>query len=209
MGIAAYISGDKKLIEVFNGDGDAYIDMAKVVYNETIDKSDPRRKKMKAIALGINYGLSAYGLAEREDMTEDEAEEVISAVLTKFKTLKRWIERQSKEKKCTYTVIGRKGWLNPYSEQCDRNALNNPIQGTAGDMLKKAMGRMNEAWFFPYPFGLVAAVHDELVADVPEAIAEDVAKFMERHMVEVANEMCVGMKFKAEALIGDSWSVKQ
>jgi len=82
-------------------------------------------------------------------------------------------------------------------------------------MLKMAMGRMRDAWHFElfaanfYPFGLVAAIHDELVADVPEEIAEDVAKFMEHHMVETANEMCPGMKFKAEALIGDSWSIKE
>lgn len=211
IGIVAYISGDRSLIGMFNSGQDIYIAMAKMMYNKDIDKKDPLRSRMKSVVLGTNYGMSAQGLAKKEGITLEEAEDVLKRLARAFPQLISWMKTQQNLKVKTKTVIGRTTWLNPYSGQCDRNALNNPIQGTASDMLKKAVIRIHDEWAlnFTFPYGIVAIIHDEIVLEVPETSARNVAKFVQKIMVEVADEMLPGMKFKASAAIGDNWSEKE
>jgi len=208
VGIGAYISGDEKLIEAFNSGKDVYIQTAKIVFGKEIIKSDPLRKGMKAIMLGIVYGLTPYGLAENEDMSIDDAERSIHKILKTFSGLDRWQIEQRKTKTYTKTVLGRKSWLNPYSNQCERNALNNPVQGTGVDMLKAAMGKIHQEWSFDYPYAQVATIHDELVFDVPAEITNDAANLIKSSMESVANELCPGMKFRVGVDIGNTWAEK-
>ena len=72
------------------------------------------------------------------------------------------------------TTAGRTIWLNPYSNQAERNALNGPIQGGAGDCMKQALGNLHKDWYnkFPITFPVVGYIHDELVLDVPEEYAQ-------------------------------------
>ncbi len=182
--------------------------MAKMIYDRDIDKSDPLRDDMKSVVLGGNYGLTPAGLAARQDISLREAERVFRMGDRQFPGLAGWKKRQKKQKTYTETIIGRKAWLNPYSRQCENNSLNNPIQGSAGDMLKMALNRMRHDWNFDYPYPIVAEVHDEIVADVPKVIVKEVAAFMQETMVSVANEMCPGLKFKAGIVIGDNWGAK-
>jgi len=210
IGIAAYLSQDKHLKEIFNSGKDIYIQMAKLMYGVDIDKKDPLRKRMKSVVLGTNYGMSAYGLAKKEGITEDEAEDILKRVAKAFPGLTSWMNTQQRCKSKTTTVMGRVAWLNSYSGQCPRNALNNPIQGTASDMLKMAMVKIHQRLKdFPIHFPMVAAIHDELVLDVPEIWVEDVAKIVQDTMVEVANDMMPGMSFRASVAIGNNWSEKE
>jgi len=111
------------------------------------------------------------------------------------------------------TVLGRRAWLNPYSSQCPRNALNNPIQGTGGDQLKQSIARItNELLPDAIRYGLggiVAIPHDEIILDVPEEVASQIAKEVSTTMMEVANKMCPGMKFRADPTICRSWAEKE
>jgi DNA polymerase-1 len=213
IGIAAYISEDKKMREIFNSGQDIYIRMAKEMYGKDITKADPLRKRMKAVVLGTDYGMSKYGLAKKERMELDEAEDVIKRFRKNFPGMDNWMNKQSVTKTCTYTILGRRAWLNPYSSQCPRNALNNPIQGSAGDQLKQAIARVTDE-IVPGvrkfgDGGIVAIPHDEIIMDVPKDFAEDVAKMMSTIMVDVANRMCNGqMKFRAEPTICSSWAGK-
>jgi len=207
--IMAYCAKDKTMMEICNSGQDIYIQNAKIMYGKDIEKSDPLRKLMKDVVLGTDYGMSEYGLAKRAGITKEEAIEVLNTFYSKFPGVYKYIETMKQSKNYVTTLKGRKVWLNPYSSQSERNALNAPIQGTASDMLKLAIGRLHREWNFPCPFGVVEVTHDEIGLDVPEELAKDVAKFTETIMVEVANKMCPGMKFKADAFIGDSWADKE
>ena len=146
-------------MEVFNRGEDIYIYMAKEIFHEDIKKGDPRRAQMKSLILGMTYGLSKYGLAKREGIDVDTAEKLLNESFRMFPGVASWMEKQQKNKKFVTTVPGRKCWINPYSEQSKRNVLNSPIQGTAAEMMKKAMGVLHENWYthswgYNVPFGL-------------------------------------------------------
>lgn len=206
--ITAFLSQDKKLIKIFNSNQDAYILIAKEQFGKTITKGDPLRGRMKSTVLGMDYGMSPFGLAEKEGITVEEAEDLIGGYFKAFPSVYRWITKQEKKTKVVHTVAGRKIHLNSYSNQCPRNALNGPHQGTASDMMKKAMGIIHQEWDFDYPFAAVEVTHDELGFDVPEKLAPEVAKFATNIMEQVGNEMCPGVNFKADVMIGDSWGAK-
>lgn len=212
-GNSAYISGDREMIRIFNSGKDVYIQTAKTMYDKDITKADPMRKRMKAVVLGTDYGMSKYGLARKEGISIDEAEATIQKFMKAFPEYARWMKKQMEKETCTYTVLGRRAHLNPYSSQCPRNALNNPPQGTGGDQLKQSIAEVtNELlpgirkWG---DGGIVAIPHDEIVLDVPKDFAEQTASALKEIMVGVANRMCPGMKFRAEPKICNSWAEKE
>ena len=210
MGVAAYVSNDPVLIKIFNSGKDIYITTALEVFNEVIkNKSDPRRKTMKSLVLGLDYGLSKYGLAEREGMTINDADDLIHRYLRRLPKFASWMVRQQKQKSMVTSVLGRKIHLNPYSGQAKRNALNAPIQSTAGDMMKKALSVMHQEWDFDCPFAMVETTHDECGVDVPEGYAKEVKAFGIRIMEQVAREMCPGIEFRVDAKVCDTWGEKE
>lgn len=214
VGIAAYISEDKKMREIFNSGQDIYIRMAKEMYGKDITKGDPLRKRMKAVVLGTDYGMSEYGLAKKEKIPVEEAKGIIEKFKKTFPGMAKWMDKQMEKETCTYTILGRRAWLNSYSSQCPRNALNNPIQGSGGDQLKQSMAQITEELLPAIrkygEGGIVAIPHDEIILDVNEAIAEDIAKHTSEIMVDVANRMCQGkMRFRAEPKICASWAEKE
>jgi DNA polymerase-1 len=100
--------------------------------------------------------------------------------------------------------------LNPYSSQHERNALNNPIQGSAADQIKMALIELHNNWKFDFPFSVVAVIHDELVLDVPEQEAEKVKAFVKKATIKAANKMCsdIKMGFRADVVVASDWSEK-
>lgn len=207
--IAAGFANDPNMIEVFVNDKDIYIEMASRAFNETISKSDPRRKQMKSVILGMIYGLSKYGLSKRENMTVEDADELLKKVFSMFPASAKYMAEQRKKRNYVQTLLGRKTWLNPYSGQCERNALNAPVQGSASDQMKVALGMLYANWpRHLCKYGLVATVHDEVVCSVPESCAEEVAKFVSGTMVAAAESVCKNVPFKAEATICKTWAEK-
>jgi DNA polymerase-1 len=206
--IMAYVTQDPTMMEICNSGKDIYIMMAKIMYNKDIEKKDPIRARMKSVVLGIDYGMSEYGLAEKEGISKKEAAEVIHLFRLKFPKVSNYLDRMEKEHTKVHTPFGRTIWLNPYSSQSYRNALNGPIQGGAADSMKKAISTMHKNWMWPCEFGLVNVIHDEAVLDVPEQYAEEVRVFTSETMVQTANEMFPGMHFRAEACIASNWSEK-
>ena len=206
--IFAYLTQDKKLIEIVNTGKDIYIEVAWEMLGERITKEDKRRAPVKSVVLGTQYGLTEYGLADRENITKAEAGVLIDKFLKTFPEAAIWMDQQRKKKNYVKTVLGTKIYLNPYSKQCENNALNSPIQGSAGQMTKKALSEIYKNWRWDYDFPVVAVVHDELVLDVPKKIAEEVSEFVKDTMVRVAEDMCPGIKFRAHADVGSSWAAK-
>ena len=208
VGIAAHLSGDKALIKAVNSDKSVYVELAKEVFGKDITKDDPLYDDMKSVILGADYGMSKFGMAKKLGVSEDEAEELLITFFKKFPTFDRYMLRQEKKKKYVETVWGRKFWLNPYSNQCPRNARNSPIQGTAADMIKTALSLIHKEWksSWNYPFGVVGVFHDEIVLDIPEEIAEDVGKFVENKMIEAGTMICPNINFRADYIIADNWA---
>jgi len=205
--ILAYLSQDQKMIDIFNSGRDIYVEAYYEMEGERITNDDPRRDDTKPVVLGAGYGLSPYGYAQRYDVTEDEAEEKLGKFFRAFPDVKNWTYIQESKHGYVETVIGRKFHLNPYSYQVKRHARNGPIQGSAVDQLKMSLGELHKHWPVGLcEYGIVAEVHDEIVADVPEEHAEEIAKIIQKTMERAAEDMCEGVSFKAEARVVDTWA---
>jgi len=206
--VTAYLTQDKKLIDIFKSGKDIYIEMAREIFGEEITKKDPRRGQMKSVILGAMYGLSKWGLAKREKIETDVAEKLLEKTFHLFPGISVWMKKQQHIKNYVVSVLGRKCWLNPYSGQAERNVLNAPIQSSAAEMMKKTIVVLHQTWDFDCPFGVVGAIHDELILDVPELLAKQVAKRINECMIQVAETMCPGIPFKADVIIANRWSEK-
>jgi len=206
--ITAYVTQDEKLLRIFIEHKDVYIEMYYEMFGEKITKKDPRRKPMKDIFLGMTYGLSKWGFSKKQGVTVEEADMMLTKAMKTFRNVKNWQNEQKKKKRFVETVSDRKIHINPHTSQADNNKLNAPIQGTAADMMKKAIIEMWINWPFDYPFAVIAPIHDETVLHVPENIAKGVAKFVKETMERVAMEICPGVPFVADAIIGNSWAEK-
>jgi len=206
--ISAYLSDDKKMKEIFIHKQDLYNTVAWEIFQEKVQKGDKRRDDMKSLILGLDYGMSIYGLANELDISAKEAERLVDSFFSAFPDFAVWYHQQKKRKKLIKTVAGRKIWLNPYNNQCERNALNGAHQGTAADMFKKALGTIHQEWDFDYPFACVGEFHDEMVFDVPEKLADEVAPFIKDVMEQTGNEMCPGVPFLVDVVKGRSWADK-
>jgi DNA polymerase-1 len=209
--ITAYLSQDKRLIQIFKEGKDVYCEMALDIHNKVIDKRDPLRSDMKPIFLGATYGLSKYGLAKKLDCSIDDAEWYLSTFFKKFPGVADYVKHQQLEKKYVKTILGRKSWLNPYDEtnKGERNSLNSPIQGSAGDMIKQAFSMMHKEWKFDFPYSVIDVVHDEIGADVPEEYAEDVRTFGRDCCIAVSEKMCAGIPFSVDDYVGENWACKE
>lgn len=209
--LTAVQANEQKLIEWIRGRKDIYIEAAKEVFGMEITKASPERKHMKSIILGGNYGMTEHGLAKRLNVTVDEAKALLRKFRRVLPDLARYMDEQREKREIVYTPFGRRIWLNPYSDQCERNALNGPTQGGAGDQMKAGMGVLHQGWvkhsFMDFP--VVAMVHDELVSDCDASTVEDDAQFIKHTLEKVATDMVNGVvPFEVDVHIGDSWAEK-
>lgn len=199
------------LIDWFKNGKDVYVEMAQKIFGREMNKKSPERAQMKSTVLGLNYGMSEYGLARKEGISVEEAKKLIDKVFHLMPILAKGIEKQRKETLQVSTQFGRKIWLNPYNSQCQRNALNDPIQGGAADMMKAALGRLHQEWPEKFgKFGVVGYVHDEIICDVPEGIAEEAKKFIKYVLEDQAGKMVnYEIQFPVDVNIGNNWSEKK
>ena len=205
--IAAYLSGDKKLISIFNSDKDVYIHVAKEMFNETITKEDKRRAEIKEIVIGACNGLTEYGLANKFDITTEEAKELFDMYFETFPGLYNYREKvKNTRPQFIQTICGRKTWLNHYAWGWERLGCDSPIQGSASDAMKLAMIEFTEKWGGNV---IVLAIHDEIVLEVPESMAKLAKQMLEETMVDVAQRMHPDIQAKVSISIGKSWSDKK
>lgn len=184
--LLAYLAGEDALKEIFRTGQDVHTATASKVFGLPPEQLDGgHRSKAKMVNYGIVYGLSAYGLAERLNIGREEAQEIIDAYLEQFPGIKGFIEssvEQAKEHGYVETLWHRRRQIpeirarNFQVRQLgERLATNTPIQGTASDVLKIAMLRVERALA---PYGqramLVLTVHDELVVECEEALADEI-----------------------------------
>ena len=212
--IMAHLSEDPALIESFRKDEDIHTATAMRIFDLPADQITPdHRRKAKTINFGIMYGMGKYGLAQRLDITPDEAQEFISDYLATFQGVHRFmvaIIEQAREQGYVETMLHRRRYLNEIRssnrqirEFAERTAINTPIQGSAADLIKKAMIEMHEVierekW----PARMLLQVHDELVFEVhrkkAEAFADKVKSVME-------NSLKLKVPVKVDCGIGANW----
>ncbi len=220
--IAAGLSGDEKLIGVFKDGGDVHTAVAAQVFNvppEHVDKE--MRRRAKVINFGILYGMGVNSLRMNlgANISREESSRFLSDYFQNFSGLSSWIERTKTDAArtgYTETLYGRRryfpGFKSPLPQmraQAERMATNAPIQGTQADIIKLAMveaDRIIEEKKWRDQVRLVMQVHDELVYEIDEKIAVEVAQEIRRVMESaVPSERLGGVPILAEAAIGKNW----
>ncbi len=212
--LLAQIAGEDVLKEIFRRGEDVHTATAMRVFNVEAGDIDPgMRSKSKMINYGIVYGLSAYGMADRLDIPQSEADEFIQRYLEGFPAVKRFIDdtiEQGTEQGYVSTLFGRRRQVPELRarrwemrKQGERFAVNMVIQGTAADVMKVAMVRAHNALAAEgLRTRLVLQIHDELLFEGPEEEAEQVRALAIREM-EAAYEM--DPPLAVEAGVGSDW----
>ncbi len=212
--LLAHIAGEEVLKEIFRRGEDVHTATACRVFGVTPDQIDPgMRSKAKMINYGIVYGLSAYGMADRLDIPQSEADEFIQRYLAGFPAVGRFIEEtitQGTEHGYVSTLFGRRRQVPELRarrwemrKQGERFAVNMVIQGTAADIMKVAMVRTDAALTAPgLSSRLVLQIHDELLFEGPAHEAERVREIACREM-RSAYEL--DPPLAVEAGIGSDW----
>jgi DNA polymerase I len=212
--LLAHIAGEDVLKEIFRRGEDVHTATACRVFNVTPDQIDPgMRSKSKMINYGIVYGLSAYGMADRLDIPQEEAAQFIERYMAGFPAVARFIEEtieQGTEHGYVSTLFGRRRQVPELRsrrwdlrKQGERFAVNMIIQGTAADVMKMAMVRCDRALAEAgLESKLVLQIHDELLFEGPADEAERLEAIAVR---EMANAYELDPPLAVDAGIGSDW----
>jgi DNA polymerase-1 len=208
--ILAHLSGDEGLAAAFEAGTDIHAATAATVFGLPLDHVDPEsRRRAKAVNFGLAYGMNAWGLAQRLDIAPDEAQEIIDGYFAGFPKIKTYLATQVERARLdgfTETILGRRRYIPELTsdnrrlrELGERQALNAPIQGSASDVFKMAMIRVDDALTERPELGchMLLTVHDELVFEVRADVVEEAAA-----LVGEAMEHAVDLSVPLVASIG-------
>ncbi|KAB2819170.1 MAG: DNA polymerase I, partial [Paludibacter sp.] len=212
--IMAHLSGDPMMIEAFESGLDIHTATAAKIYKVGLEEVNAdMRRKAKTANFGIIYGISTFGLAERLNIPRGEAKELIEGYFETYPGIKAYMDKaiqQAKEKGYVETIFGRKRYLNDINSQnsvvrgyAERNAINAPIQGSAADIIKVAMIRIQKQLELQQLHTrMTLQVHDELNFSVPTHEL-DTVKQLVVHEMEQAIQLRVPLI--AECGTGNNW----
>jgi DNA polymerase-1 len=215
MRIMAHLSGDEALIAAFNSGADFHAATASSVFHVPVEEVIPdQRRKIKAMNYGLAYGLSAFGLSNQLNISTEEARTLMEEYFQRFGGVRDYLQavvRKAVQDGYTATILGRRRYLPDLSsdnrqrrEMAERMALNAPIQGSAADIIKVAMLRVDKAL---REAGLTSRmllqVHDELVFDVAPGERETLETLV-RHEMGGAYPLSVPLEISVGA--GRDWS---
>jgi DNA polymerase-1 len=213
--ILAHLAGDEGLKAAFGSGTDIHTATSAKVFGLPEDQVDPAtRSRAKAINYGLAYGMNAWGLASRLEITAEEAQEFIDAYFESFPQIRDFLDRQvarAAAEGFTETILGRRRYIpelqaaNPRVRDMGRRmALNAPIQGSAADVFKLGMLRVDAALRGSnLDVRMLLTVHDELVFEVAADQAEEAASLVKKEM-EAAYELSVPLR--ADIGRGPNWA---
>ena len=214
--ILAHLSGDEGLRAAFDSGEDIHTATAARVFDLPLDAVDPgSRSRAKMVNYGLAYGMNAWGLAQRLDIAPDEAQEIMDAYFTSFPAIREYLDRQvghATVEGFTETILGRRRYIpelqaaNPRVRDLGRRqALNAPIQGSASDVFKVAMIRVDQALREQPDLDchMLLTVHDELVFEVPESNVEAAAELVKDRMEHAVD---LEVPLQADVGRGMNWS---
>lgn len=212
--LLAHMADITVLKQAFTNGQDIHALTASQVFNIPLAEIDPlTRRKAKAINFGIIYGQSAFGLAAGLGISRKEASDYIAAYFTQYPGIQAYMEQtkeKARERGYVTTLYGRKCYLNGILDKnparrnfAERAAINAPLQGTAADIIKKAMIHIDRMLAQHFPdTRMILQVHDELIFETPEKEAESVAERIKQVMQQVAE---LSIPLTAEVAIGHHW----
>jgi DNA polymerase-1 len=213
--ILAHLAGDEGLKAAFGSGTDIHTATSAKVFGLPEDQVDPAtRSRAKAINYGLAYGMNAWGLASRLEITAEEAQEFIDAYFESFPQIRDFLDRQvarAAAEGFTETILGRRRYIpelqaaNPRVRDMGRRmALNAPIQGSAADVFKLGMLRVDAALRASnLEVRMLLTVHDELVFEVASGRVEEAAALVKEEM-EAAYELSVPLR--ADIGWGPNWA---
>ena len=212
--IMAHLSGDEGLQKAFAAEQDIHAATAAEVFEtEFADVSADQRRSAKAVNFGLMYGMSAFGLAKQLGVPRGEAQEYIDLYFDRYPGVKAFmdgIKEQAREQGYVETVFGRRLYLPDISarnvqrrQYAERTAINAPMQGTAADIIKRAMLTV-QGWLLSSKPGarMIMQVHDELVFEVAEDAVDSVRDGVIERMCDAAD---LSVALKVDAGMGRNW----
>ena len=213
--IMAHLSEDENLTNAFNNNIDVHSSTAAEVFGTTINEvTQDQRRSAKAINFGLMYGMSAFGLTRQLGITRAEAQEYLDKYFARYTGVRDYmnnIKAKAKEDKFVETIMGRRLYLNEIDasnglrrQAAERAAINAPLQGSAADIIKKAMLDIDSIICKEMPeVKMIMQVHDELVFEAP-------IKKHEFVMTKIRNAMESAVKLSIPLLVdiglGKNWN---
>jgi DNA polymerase-1 len=210
----AHISGDEALSEAFRNNEDIHTTTAAKVFGVGVSEiTKDMRRKAKEVNFGIMYGIGPFGLANRLEISQGEAKDIIARYFERFPKVKQYINdtiTTARSKGYVETLLGRRRYLPDLNsgnqnirQNAERQAINMPIQGTAADMLKLAMIEIDRAFTKQdLESQMLLQVHDELVFEVKKKEEKEVRTIVEKLM---RNAMKLNVPIVVEIGVGKNW----
>ena len=212
--IMAHLSGDPGLLRAFDSGVDVHKATAADVFGKTLETVEPgERRAAKAINFGLMYGMSAFGLAKQLNVSRGEAQDYIALYFNRYTGVREFMDRtrdQARTQGYVETVFGRRLYLEHINARnqglrsgAERAAINAPMQGTAADIIKRAMIDI-DAWLIAHDAEakMVLQVHDELVFECD-------AGFVDTLLSEVTTRMARAAELRVPLVVdsgvGDNW----
>jgi DNA polymerase I len=211
--IMAHLSGDEGLLRAFASDQDIHQATASEVFGTPLaEVTADQRRSAKAVNFGLIYGMSAFGLAVQLGVPRGTAQEYIDLYFARYPGVKRYMEQtraQAKSQGYVETVFGRRLYLpdinarnKQFQQAAERAAINAPMQGTAADIIKRAMISVDRMCAGGDAARLIMQVHDELVLEVRAERAAEIAETVRAHMMAAAD---LAVPLKVDVGTGANW----
>ena len=212
--IMAHLSGDKGLLDAFSKGLDVHSATAAEVFAVSVDEvTKDQRRSAKAINFGLIYGMSAFGLAKQLDITRPEAQEYVDLYFKRYPGVKDYMEQtkvKAKEDGYVETVFGRRLYLHEINakngmrrQYAERTAINAPMQGTAADIIKRAMIDLDkEIQTGALDMRMILQVHDELIFEIKESQVDEAIKLIREKMENAAD---LSVPLLVDVGIGINW----
>jgi len=212
--VLAHISNDENLIRAYNEKLDIHTQTAAEVFHLEMDEVTPlMRSRAKAVNFGIVYGISDFGLARDLNISNKEAKAYIEGYLEHYPGVANYMKeivKEGKDKGYVETMFNRKRWLPDLHAKnfmlrsfAERTAMNTPIQGTAADIIKIAMIRVDEALEKEgLQTKLILQVHDELILDAP---ADEIERVTELLTEAMEGAVALAVPMDVDLKVGGNW----
>lgn len=212
--IMAHLAQDKGLLEAFKQGMDVHKATAAEVFGVTLaNVSGEQRRKAKAINFGLIYGMSAFGLAKQIGVDRKEAQAYIDKYFDKYPGVLAYMERTRQlaaERGYVETIFGRRLYLPDIKSTnanvrraAERTAINAPMQGTAADIIKRAMVKVDD-WLQQTKLAakVILQVHDELVLEVRDDLLQDISVKITELMAQAAD---LSVSLEVDVGVGNNW----
>lgn len=212
--IMAHLSGDASLLNAFNEGRDIHQATASEVFGVGLDEvTSEQRRRAKAVNFGLIYGMSAFGLAKQLSVSRSEAQNYVDTYFERYPGVLDYMETtraRAKEQGYVETVFGRRLYLPEINAKngarrahAERTAINAPMQGTAADIIKRAMIDLDTTLTHTLPdVRMIMQVHDELVFEVPHAQLDEAKSLIQTKMVSATQ---LSVPLEVDIGMGQNW----